>query len=190
VDAADEVLDPDALTIGFARRFATYKRGDLVFRSVERLARLAAQRRARLERAAGRLSLHPIRARVSACFERLAALRFRAEQALSNRLLDKRRHLDGQAQLLASLSYQRVLQRGFALVRDEAGRTVRSVTTVSKGARVDIEVTDGRLAASVTGISEPGAQRPTARPVRIGPPEARPARSRRRDDDGQQGSLF
>lgn len=40
VDAADEVLDPDALTIGFARRFATYKRGDLVFRDAERLARL------------------------------------------------------------------------------------------------------------------------------------------------------
>lgn len=35
---ADEVLDPDALTIGFARRFATYKRGDLVFRDVDRLA--------------------------------------------------------------------------------------------------------------------------------------------------------
>ncbi len=40
VDAADEVLDPDALTIGFARRFATYKRGDLVFRNAERLAAL------------------------------------------------------------------------------------------------------------------------------------------------------
>jgi starch phosphorylase len=38
VDAADEVLDPDALTIGFARRFATYKRGDLIFRQIERLA--------------------------------------------------------------------------------------------------------------------------------------------------------
>jgi starch phosphorylase len=37
VDGADEVLDPDALTIGFARRFATYKRGDLVFRNFERL---------------------------------------------------------------------------------------------------------------------------------------------------------
>ena len=36
--AADEVLDPDALTIGFARRFATYKRGDLIFRNPERLA--------------------------------------------------------------------------------------------------------------------------------------------------------
>jgi len=29
IDAADEVLDPDALTIGFARRFATYKRATL-----------------------------------------------------------------------------------------------------------------------------------------------------------------
>jgi starch phosphorylase len=35
---ADEVLDPEALTIGFARRFATYKRGTLLFRNLERLA--------------------------------------------------------------------------------------------------------------------------------------------------------
>ena len=34
------VLDPDALTIGFARRFATYKRADLLFRDEERLARI------------------------------------------------------------------------------------------------------------------------------------------------------
>jgi len=40
VEAAEEVLDPEALTIGFARRFATYKRGDLLFRNVERLATL------------------------------------------------------------------------------------------------------------------------------------------------------
>ncbi|MDR3048548.1 MAG: alpha-glucan family phosphorylase, partial [Elusimicrobiota bacterium] len=33
---ADETLDPDALTIGFARRFATYKRGDLIFRDMKR----------------------------------------------------------------------------------------------------------------------------------------------------------
>jgi len=40
VDSADEVLDPDALTIGFARRFATYKRGDLIFRNIERVTKL------------------------------------------------------------------------------------------------------------------------------------------------------
>jgi len=37
---ADEVLDPEALTIGFARRFATYKRGTLIFRNLERLTAL------------------------------------------------------------------------------------------------------------------------------------------------------
>ncbi|OHB62823.1 MAG: alpha-glucan phosphorylase [Planctomycetes bacterium RBG_13_62_9] len=37
---AEEVLDPEALTIGFARRFAAYKRGDLLLRDAERLARL------------------------------------------------------------------------------------------------------------------------------------------------------
>jgi glycogen phosphorylase len=38
IEAADEVLDPEALTIGFARRFATYKRGNLIFRDLERVA--------------------------------------------------------------------------------------------------------------------------------------------------------
>ncbi len=37
---AEEVLDPEALTIGFARRFATYKRGTLLFADAERLSRI------------------------------------------------------------------------------------------------------------------------------------------------------
>ncbi len=37
---ADQVLDPEALTIGFARRFATYKRANLIFRDPERLTKL------------------------------------------------------------------------------------------------------------------------------------------------------
>ncbi|NDJ78094.1 MAG: glycosyltransferase family 1 protein [Chloroflexi bacterium] len=40
IEAAKEVLNPDALTIGFARRFATYKRATLFLRDRERLARL------------------------------------------------------------------------------------------------------------------------------------------------------
>lgn len=35
-----DVLDPDAFTIGFARRFATYKRATLLFRDVARLKKL------------------------------------------------------------------------------------------------------------------------------------------------------
>ncbi len=40
IDEAEEVLSPDALTIGFARRFATYKRATLLIRDPERLARI------------------------------------------------------------------------------------------------------------------------------------------------------
>ena len=40
IQAAGEVLHPQALTIGFARRFATYKRGDLILKDPNRLARI------------------------------------------------------------------------------------------------------------------------------------------------------
>jgi starch phosphorylase len=40
VVGAGTLLTPDALTIGFARRFATYKRADLVFRDIDRLRAL------------------------------------------------------------------------------------------------------------------------------------------------------
>ena len=40
VQQAEEALDPEALTIGFARRFATYKRATLLFRDPERLAKI------------------------------------------------------------------------------------------------------------------------------------------------------
>src|ERR1700741_3261582 len=39
MDDADEVLSPDALTIGFGRRFAAYKRANLLLRDPARLAR-------------------------------------------------------------------------------------------------------------------------------------------------------
>jgi len=37
---AEEVLDPEALTIGFARRFASYKRGNLLLKDPNRLMKL------------------------------------------------------------------------------------------------------------------------------------------------------
>ena len=40
LDEIDGILDPDALTIGFARRFATYKRSNLIFRDIDRLKKI------------------------------------------------------------------------------------------------------------------------------------------------------
>jgi starch phosphorylase len=39
IERLRDVLNPEALTIGFARRFATYKRATLLFRDIERLRR-------------------------------------------------------------------------------------------------------------------------------------------------------
>ena len=44
VSGADEILDPETLTIGFARRFATYKRAHLIFRDLGRLKRILLDR--------------------------------------------------------------------------------------------------------------------------------------------------
>src|SRR5580698_4975263 len=43
--AYDQLLDPDALTIGFARRFATYKRAPLIFDQFENVVKLINDRR-------------------------------------------------------------------------------------------------------------------------------------------------
>jgi len=40
VAAAHDLFDPNALTIGFARRFATYKRATLIFRDIKRIQRM------------------------------------------------------------------------------------------------------------------------------------------------------
>ena len=40
IQNADEILNPQALTIGFARRFATYKRANLIMREKDKLLRL------------------------------------------------------------------------------------------------------------------------------------------------------
>jgi starch phosphorylase len=45
VVGAGTMLDPTALTLGFARRFATYKRANLIFRDLDRLRRLLVDHR-------------------------------------------------------------------------------------------------------------------------------------------------
>lgn len=44
IESADEVLDPEALTIGFSRRFAAYKRGNLIFRDLARFKKILTQK--------------------------------------------------------------------------------------------------------------------------------------------------
>jgi exodeoxyribonuclease VII large subunit len=79
---------------------------------------------------------------------------------LSQLLARARERLEGLGFLLESLSYERVLGRGFALVRDAAGHAVTSAAGVAAGTALEIEFADGRLRATTDGGPEPSRKRP------------------------------
>jgi exodeoxyribonuclease VII large subunit len=120
--------------------------------------------------------------------ERLETLFARARIA-TTALVDRRAAAaDRAGQVLAALSYHGVLARGFALVRDPAGRPLRSAASVSPRMRLDIEFADGRVAAVADRASAqwPGG---VAAPSRPAPLPTR-ARTGRAGGDPGQGSLF
>jgi exodeoxyribonuclease VII large subunit len=169
-------------------------------RAADRLERVArrkelalgqgtAARRARFERVAGRLSLRPVERHLADNRKRLAELTLRLPQCFQAGLLHRRRAVAAQAQLLGALSYQGVLRRGFALVRDESGRTVRTVKGLRSGQRLDVELADGNVAAEVqtaeprqTGIGEMAVDKDASAPPRG-------SNKPRKSPEGQ-GSLF
>ena len=144
------------------------------------LARSTSMRRTRFERTAARHTPHALAQRAARQRERIDNISARLRQSLASRIVLDRRALDAQAQMLASLSYQSVLRRGFALVRDAEGRAVRSVAGLAHGDRIAVELGDGRAGASITSVE-------TASPAPADQSKPRPAP---RTKPGEQGSLF
>jgi exodeoxyribonuclease VII large subunit len=147
-------------------------------RAGERLARTGQRAAQALQRTAGvRRNRH-------------AAIGGRLQpQLLANLVAVRRRQLETGSKLLASLSYQGVLSRGFALVRDAEGRTVRSAGAVQEGQRLDIELQDGRLATVVTGATSGSTDTETAAEGTAHGSSAAVRRRRPRTTSGQ-GTLF
>ncbi len=80
------------------------------------------------------------------------------------------------ASLLESLSYQKVLERGYAVVRDAKDRPVTSAAKLAAGMALALEFHDGRAPAVATG--GPGGE----------PSRDKPAHGGRRDE--RQGKLL
>ena len=166
----DTLLQPKMLSLRIER--STQALDQRWQRARHAIGRIAATRRTRLERASGRL----------------------APQLLSNRIARWRSELSGRASLLASLSYQSVLQRGFALVRDADGRALRQAAAIAPGQALRIEFADGAVDAEAKGPRD--ADQPTkstahaplavrSTPKRQGTPVKGSSAS-----GGGQGSLF
>jgi exodeoxyribonuclease VII large subunit len=121
------------------------------------LARLATRRHDRLEALSHRLVasrgalVRMERARLERCRERLVAVTERARRGIAVLLTREAERVRGLDALLGSLGYKAVLARGYALVRDGAGRPVRSAAAVAPAHTLAIEFADGTIRAVAEG---------------------------------------
>jgi exodeoxyribonuclease VII large subunit len=117
--------------------------------------------------------------------ERAHRLAERGRRALSTVMQRLAARVEHSGQLLTALSYRSVLTRGFALVRDEQGHAVHAAAGIGPGARLDLEFSDGRVAATADA-DRPAVMRP-AKPAASEPKTSAPKRVVK---PVGQGSLF
>ncbi len=103
-------------------------------------------------------------------------------------LADTGSRLDNAARLLESLSYQSVLARGYAVVRDAGGTPVISSHAVQPADRLGIEFKDGHIQA----VAEGGTEKPPPRAKKKTQSARRPKSALRKGgrQPGGQGDLF
>jgi exodeoxyribonuclease VII large subunit len=145
-----------------------------VERRRERYAGIALRLRAS---AAANIEMH--RTRIAQERERVGVFAARSGRAMDNLLDTRWARCERDAQLLAAFSYRGVLARGFALVRDRAGRPLRTAAAVTTGMPIDVEFSDGHVGARAEVVQTSAA--PRAEPLR---------RRTRRGGDPGQGNLF
>jgi exodeoxyribonuclease VII large subunit len=118
-----------------------------------------------------RLNLKPLHRLVTDHTRTVERLEKQMQRCCERGLDMHRRRLDTASKLLSSLSYRSVLQRGYALVRDNARRPVHARAETHAGQDLSVEFHDGELSVRATGG---------------GPMSSKPTKS----SPGGQGSLF
>ena len=81
--------------------------------------------------------------------DRTADLGARLQPPMARRLAELNERLEQRGQLLESLSYNRMLDRGFALVQDRRGRPVTDTAGAGRAGRVRIRFRDGSVPARI-----------------------------------------
>jgi exodeoxyribonuclease VII large subunit len=111
-----------------------------------------AREQAGLDALRSRPALADPRTLLDARSDEVDQLRDRARRTLGHaldRAADDIGHQRARARALSPLA---TLQRGYAVLQDEAGHVVTSVADVTSGAPVSVRVADGRLHATITGV--------------------------------------
>jgi exodeoxyribonuclease VII large subunit len=145
-------------------------------RAAERLnAALVANTRAaqsKFDRVAARLRPEALSQDIIRRCDQLARTTARLQPAILRTLEGHRKHVDGAARMLESLSHKSVLARGFVMVQREDGTLVRAAKDLNAGDVVDLTFADDHKKAVIDPPTEAAKPKPKGKP------------------GGDQGSLF
>jgi exodeoxyribonuclease VII large subunit len=159
-------LTPRTIMVGLNERKRAVKVQD------DRLASSWNQRRQRhrdrLENLGGRVSPRAVERLVGEGRRDVARLDGAMVRAINKDHMARRDRIAQRAKLLDAFNYRRVLDRGFAVIRDTAGAPLRTVAALEKAGAVQIELADGKRDATLGqgAPSKPSSPSP-AKPKRV-----------------------
>lgn len=154
--------------------------GDAKLRSERAAGRLpgcfsamVTNRRNRLARDAARVTPNALKRRIEMAGQRLETFERRQRQTIDRIIERRRQRFEQAARLAGSLSYTRILERGFAVVLDADNRLVKRAGEIATGDALAIRFADGEVNA-----------------VAAGETPARPKPAKPKAPVGGQGTLF
>ena len=127
----------------------------------------------------GRSARPPIDHRLTASNQALQRIAPQLQNRISANLALAGQAVDRNARLLHTLSYQGVLQRGFAVIRDSHNKPITAIATTKPGAQIDIEMRDGHIQAIAADVSSS-----------MKGPKKKPAVKESSTEGKDQGTLF
>ena len=147
------------------------------------LVTFGAEKRNGLTAVAARLRPALVGDRINGVGRTLREFDGRLARVVESRIKECGLRLAGQGKLLDSLGFERVLDRGYALVRQQGGAVVIAASGTAPGDALAITFRDGDVAVTV---DSDGPARPTPRRTKA---KAGP-KSKPKSKPGGQGSLF
>ena len=131
-------------------------------------AQMHQRRRDRLANLGARVSPRAVQRLVGEGTRQLGQLDVRLIRAMKQGIAARRDTVVQRAKLLDAFNYRRVLDRGFAVIRDQAGTPLRQVAALDAAGSVQIELADGKRDAHIggSGGGSSGPSKP-AKPKRV-----------------------
>ena len=141
------------------------------------------QARVRLMERSRGLDLRALGVRIERGKERLGIAGSRLRPGLDRAVSRDRDRLQALGQTLGVFSYQRTLERGFAVLRDADGKLLARAAAIAPGDALEIELVDARVGAHADREDATGSRPQLKRSAGRKPPKSQ-------DGDSGQGSLF